>query len=238
MKRLNNNRIKDSLITILTISLMIFVIFAQTEIFTKGKKVVASTEIESETKNETKVTKNKDINFMEEHKETIKVIAKLISEDNNKKIKEKINPKIDIPSYNIYDLRQVSNLSEEALSRILEGTQLQQFSSKFVECEEKYNINLLFVVAICALESSWGTSNMANTLNNLTGIGAFDGTGTGFSFNTKEDCIDSTFRLLAYDYLNSNGKHFNGFSVWNVNVKYCTTEGWAESIIKIMNQLK
>jgi beta-N-acetylglucosaminidase len=129
--------------------------------------------------------------------------------------------KTNYPTYNAYDLTEVSNVSKKRLDEILSKYNLESISDTLIHCEEYYHVNCLFVLGIIFQESGYGTSERANDgSNNLTGHAVYNNVSRGSQFDSYDDCVENTFKLLAYDYLNENGKYFNGKSIWNVNEMY------------------
>ena len=234
MKNNNKNIIKYTLTIIVNILLFITVV-------SNCSEVVANTDLITDDTNNVKIKK-------EIVKKEYKPISKYVNVNDiitNKpktvtktpEVKELVTKRNSI-SYDIYDMTVVSNMSANAVSKILEGTKFQYLASWLVQCEEKYNVNLLYVISIAAIESGWGTSNRARTQNNLTGIAVYNDYSSGTSFSSWEACIEETFRLLSEDYLNPEGRYYSGKSIWNVNTKYCTTPSWADKIISIMSNFR
>lgn len=150
----------------------------------------------------------------------------------------KANSKVNYVHYNPYNLREVSNISVERLSQMLEGKSIQYLAPIFVQFEEAYGVNCLFIMGIVSLESNFGDSNRANNgSNNLTGHGVYNQQSRGSSFDSWESCVEETFRLLSEDYLSPNGMYFNGYSIWNVNTKYSRSNRWASQINQIIRDL-
>lgn len=146
--------------------------------------------------------------------------------------------------FNKSDVSIPSNATEEYLSDALEGTEIKDLAGTFIKAEKKYNVNSFFIAALVAHESGWGTSERAkNGSNNLTGFAVYKDSSKGAYFETREDNIMATAKLLSEDYLNENGEHFNGKSVSGVNTKYCigrnghTDYNWSKSITEIAEDL-
>ena len=71
------------------------------------------------------------------------------------------------------NLLKKSNLTKDKAKKILKGTALEDCSDYFIECEEKYGVNAIGVMAIAVHESAWGTSRRAQEDHNLTGYGVY-----------------------------------------------------------------
>jgi beta-N-acetylglucosaminidase len=65
------------------------------------------------------------------------------------------------------DLRKKSNLTAEDYNTMLSGTKLKGIGSALEKAEQQYNINGLYLLGLCCLESGYGTSNYAVKRNNL-----------------------------------------------------------------------
>jgi len=153
--------------------------------------------------------------------------------EEQKKIEEE--QKIKEPNFNPYDVTELSNLNKEQIYQMLEGTELITLVDAFYWYEQEYNVNLIFIASIVALESSWGRSSLAISHNNLTGyIGR---SGQYYSFNNWGESLEETFRLIGDEYTKEEGLFYNGKSVWDINQKYCELSSWTDKVITIGNEL-
>lgn len=136
------------------------------------------------------------------------------------------------------DLRIKSNLTENDYNELLKNTNLKSIGSALVKAENEYDINGLYLMGLCCLESAYGTSNFAINRNNLVGWNANDSNPNNASyFNSFEDCILKVAQKLQENYLNENGCYFNGYSARAIDVKYCTDKKHADKIVNIVNKL-
>ena len=94
---------------------------------------------------------------------------------------------------------------------------LAPYANAFLQAEEQSGINAKLLIAISALESGWGTSELAKTNNNLFGWTSSSGYA---SFNTVEECITYVAWFLKNEYLSPGGQYFEGYGVDNINVHY------------------
>lgn len=140
--------------------------------------------------------------------------------------------------YTSSNVSQPSNLTPEELEVALEGTGLAGLGQYFITAEETYGVNGVFLTAIAALESGWGTSHYAQQRNNLFGYQANDSNPDNATyFSSKAEAIYLVGRKLSENYLNPNGIYYNGATPSGVNVKYCSSEVWATKIVSIMNKI-
>lgn len=135
-----------------------------------------------------------------------------------------------VVTYNPYNLLEPSNITREEVYIMLEGTALQTLSNAYVYMEELYGVNAIYLMSLSAEESGWGRSQLAITHNNIGGIKSSNG---WMYFSDWGECLDYKARLLKNQYLSENGYYFNGYSIWNVNIKYCEQNTWADNINSI-----
>lgn len=137
------------------------------------------------------------------------------------------------------DLTTVSGLTAEKADQVLEGTGLADLGKDFVEAEEEYGVNAVYLMAHAAWESGWGTSNISKLKNNLYGFQAYDNSPakSATKFNSKGECIKAVAKYVSEHYLNENGDHYNGPHLKGMNIKYATDKNWAEGISEVMISL-
>ncbi len=128
------------------------------------------------------------------------------------------------------NLLKKSNLTKDKAKKILKGTALEDYSDYFIECEEKYGVNAIGVMAIAVHESAWGTSRRAQEDHNLTGYGVYSDSAKGINAPSKEENLLMTAKLLKESYLTRSGSHYKGTSLMAVNESYCTSGDWAINV--------
>lgn len=128
------------------------------------------------------------------------------------------------------DLLKKSNLTKDKAKKILKGTALEDCSDYFIECEEKYGVNAIGIMAIAVHESAWGTSRRAQEDHNLTGYGVYSDSAKGINAPSKEENLLMTAKLLKESYLTKSGSHYKGTSLMAVNESYCTSGDWAINV--------
>ena len=120
----------------------------------------------------------------------------------------------------------------------------------FYNCEEKYNINGVFLAAIGIHESGWGTSTIAKNKKNLFGYGAYDSDpyNMSYTFETYEEGIELVARMLVKYYINPPGtpifdnqtakaSYYSGLTIRAVNTKYASDPNWNIKVFNIMKNL-
>ena len=148
-------------------------------------------------------------------------------------------------TFNAYDVTQVTGLTANELYQTLSGFKngvLAKFAWVLKDCEDIYGINAFFLAALIAQESGWVTSDRALYQNNLTGHAVYNNAAAGTTFNSQEESIYNTAKLLRNNYLTQGGSNYHGTSIWNVNTDYCLTQdssstdyNWSSNISSIAN---
>lgn len=124
-----------------------------------------------------------------------------------------------------------SGFTTEELSVGLLG-ELSKYSHCFIESEKATGINAIFLSSVAALESGWGSSNVAKKYNNL--FGWTNTNGDYVYFNSIEDCITEVALKIKEYYLTPEGKYFNGYEVSDINKSYNGRKEWEDEVLFIM----
>ncbi len=97
-----------------------------------------------------------------------------------------------------FDISTESGMSKEELGEALKHD-LKPYARAFLNAEEDYGINALFLASIAAHESGWGRSDLAKDKNNLFGWKGEE----GFKeFESAEQCIDYVAWKISKKYIN------------------------------------
>jgi beta-N-acetylglucosaminidase len=129
-----------------------------------------------------------------------------------------------------------SGFSPARFERAFKGTPLAGIGEALVQAEAETGVNALILAGICALESGWGRSRLAQDKNNLAGLGAYDGReySAGIKFDSRTASIMFLAELLAIHYA-PGGKHFGGsHDLQGIGVKYASDPAWAEKVAGCM----
>jgi flagellum-specific peptidoglycan hydrolase FlgJ len=113
-----------------------------------------------------------------------------------------------------------SNLTEEHIAQIFEGTALSgyELEKAILEIEREYGINAYFTIAVMKLESGHGESRIARNKNNMFGLNAIDSDtyNKAFSFETKGESVQKFGQLISENYIDEGLT-----SLEKVARKYC-----------------
>lgn len=136
------------------------------------------------------------------------------------------------------DLRVASNVTAEEIDYMLKGTALEGLGEAFVEAEQKYGVNALYMMGLAIEESAWGTSSFAVNRNNLYGWNAVDSNpGKATSFASKKEATLFVASKLKANYLTEGGAYHEGYSARSIDVHYCTDKKHADKIVNIVSDL-
>ena len=136
------------------------------------------------------------------------------------------------------DLRIPSNVTAEEINLMLEDTSLYGLGEAFVQAEQKYGVNALYMMGLACEESGFGTSAFALKRNNLYGWNAVDSNPDKATyFNSKEEATMFVASKLKANYLTEGGAYHEGFSARSVDLHYCTDKRHADKIVKIVSDL-
>jgi beta-N-acetylglucosaminidase len=146
------------------------------------------------------------------------------------------------------DVTSTSGITAEELSQVfnkLNEPKMAQYSQAFIDAEKEYGVNALFLAAIAAQESGWGSKAGGTNGTNLTGHCVYNSQSIGTTFNSGYESIMETAKLLRNNYLTSGAKNFHGYGVEDVNTDYClhqdmktTDYTWTGYVVSIENLLE
>lgn len=105
---------------------------------------------------------------------------------------------------------------------------LKPLAPLFVQAQDKYGIDAVFLAAIAAEESGWGRHQFRK--NNVFGF-------YGPEFESLDHCIDYVANFLLTKYLTPDGKYYKGTSVAAVNTYYNGRDTWEDHVTKIMTNI-
>lgn len=144
-----------------------------------------------------------------------------------------------------YDLTSPSNIDSNKLKEMLstvEHSKLPELTDYFIEAENKFGVNAIFLASLASLESFYGNSDKATNKNNLFGFGSNDYNDMTYNFSSKGTGILYVAEYLKNNYLSEGGKYYLGGSIWAVGSIYCPDipgqppKLWAEKIINIADK--
>lgn len=106
--------------------------------------------------------------------------------------------------------------------------ELKPLAPWFIQAQDKYGIDAVFLAAVSAEESGWGRYQFRN--NNIFGFENCD-------YDSLEACVDHAASWLHTEYLTPGGRYYEGVGVADVNVHYNGRDTWEKHIAAIMHQI-
>lgn len=135
------------------------------------------------------------------------------------------------------DITKKSNLTSSQLIGILNSyggnaKNLVPYASGYITAENKYNINVFFMIGLDALESGWATSSISKSCNNLGGVcessshpsnGCGSNSNCNFAyFSSVNNFIDYHGDFLKSSYLTPGAAYYEGTDLYSVYTEhYC-----------------
>lgn len=134
------------------------------------------------------------------------------------------------------DLRLPSGGDAEMMDSYVKATPLAGLGKTWMEAEEKWRINAVFLCALACHESDFGRSRIARDKNNIYGYRAFDGDpyNSAKSYGSFKESIEDVCSLLVRQYLFPTGSFYNGPTPRGVNVRYASDKNWAFKVVNHM----
>lgn len=138
------------------------------------------------------------------------------------------------------DLRKPSGVSARTINKFLAGTPLAGLGEAFMRAEREWAVSARYLAAHAVLESAWGRSKIAQQKKNLFGFQAYDSSPyeSAKAFPSFEECIYYVARYVARNYLNPDGKYYNGPTLRGMNKRYATDPKWADKIAALMAKIE
>lgn len=154
-------------------------------------------------------------------------------------------------------LNEKVNLTEDEVNQLLQGRGiLEGQGAAFLDAQEKYDINLIYLISHAQVETGNGSSELAEgispggsgeTYYNFFGIGAFDSqaveAGSSHAveqnWDSPESAISGGAEFISESYVNNSQRTLYEIR-WNPNNpgvhQYATDIAWSESIAGIMER--
>ncbi|MCM3738117.1 PA14 domain-containing protein [Bacillus cytotoxicus] len=146
--------------------------------------------------------------------------------------------------YETLDLRKPSKVTageiDNYMSRRTNGTSpLTGYGQAFIDAQNKYGVNALFLASHAILESGYGKSLISYRKHNLFGLRAEDSDPYGLAryFNTFNDSINYNTAYVRAYYLEPGDWRYKGVTVTDINANYSTDTGWATKIANLMEEI-
>lgn len=130
-----------------------------------------------------------------------------------------------------------SNIKEETLEKMFEGTQMKGLGKYFIQAEQETGINAIYLASLACHESAYNTSNFAKNRNNLFGWQSYDSNlNATKKFETKGECILFVASRIKALYLNGEN-YCTDYTIQSISNRYASDKEHGNKVYKIMQKL-
>lgn len=142
-------------------------------------------------------------------------------------------------SFNM-DVSKPTGLSKEDFVQLVTNMKydktgiLKKNAACIWECCQKYNVNEIFVLGICGIESGWCSAVQHQKAHNYSSLMK---SGKLISYLTDEQGFEAMIKLLGEKYLSKKGSFYHGATIKGVGTCYCNTTTWPNKVYKCMTQV-
>jgi len=161
------------------------------------------------------------------------------SQNNYEEIKSYIDIKDVKISFNM-NVAQTTGLSQEDFVKLVQNMKydktgiLEKNAAWIWECCQKYNVNEIFVLGICGIESAWCSAPQHQKTHNYSSL--MQG-GKLIAYPTDEAGFEAMIKLLGQKYLSPKGSLYHGSTITGVGTRYCNTTTWPKKVYTCMQQV-
>ena len=142
-------------------------------------------------------------------------------------------------SFNM-DVSKTTGLSQEDFVALVQKMKcdktgiLEKNAAWIWECCQKYNVNEIFVLGICGIESAWCSAPQHQNTHNYCSM--MKG-GKLIYYDSDKAGFEAMIKLLGQKYLSPKGALYHGSTITGVGTKYCNTTTWPPKVYKCMQQV-
>ena len=132
---------------------------------------------------------------------------------------------------NFYPLNP-TQFSKEELGWGLADTNLFGLEKDFKDASEEVGVNPILLMAMAKHETGNGTSELYKNKKNLFGFNAVDHDPYNLATDFKDEraSIFTVAKHLKNEYLNKDGKYYNGVSTDGIGKLYATDPDWSKKV--------
>ena len=135
------------------------------------------------------------------------------------------------------DVSQICGLSKEDFISLVENMRydttgiLARNAGCIWENCQKYNVNEIFVLGICGIESAWCTAPQHQNTHNYSSL--MSG-GKLIPYATDEEGFEAMIKLLGEKYLTPGASFYHGATITGVGRCYCNPTSWPGKVYTCM----
>lgn len=138
------------------------------------------------------------------------------------------------------DVSQPTGLSKEDFITLVANMKrdktgiLEANAGTIWECCQTYNVNEIFVLGICGIESGWCSASQHQKTHNYASL--MSG-GKLIPYASDAAGFEAMIKLLGQRYLTPGGGLYHGKTITGVGTSYCNPTSWPQKVYKCMQQV-
>lgn len=138
------------------------------------------------------------------------------------------------------DLSVMNTITADQMNEIIDYWGAYEFmghGQTFIDASKQSGLDPVYILAHAAIESGWGTSEIAQTKHNYFGIGAFDYDPYNCSYTMGDGLAQGIIEgaiWIADNYYNEGQTSLYTMRYNGGYHEYCTSTTWADNIANIM----
>lgn len=138
------------------------------------------------------------------------------------------------------DVSQPTGLSKEDFITLVTNMKkdktgiLEANAGVIWECCQKYNVNEIFVLGICGIESGWCSARQHQNTHNYASL--MSG-GKLIQYPSDAAGFEAMIKLLGQRYLTPGGGLYHGKTITGVGTSYCNPTSWPQKVYTCMKQV-
>jgi len=138
------------------------------------------------------------------------------------------------------DVSKVTGLSQDDFVKLVAGMKydrtgiLERNAAWIWECCQKYQVNEIFVLGVCGIESGWCSAAQHQRTHNYSSL--MTG-GHLIQYASDAQGFEAMIKLLGNSYLKPGGGMYHGKTITAVGTCYCNPTSWPGKVFKCMNQV-
>ena len=139
-------------------------------------------------------------------------------------------------SFNM-DVSQTTGLSKEDFVSLVQNMKYDKTGILKANAEviwvncQKYNVNEIFVLGICGIESAWCSAPQHQRAHNYASLMS---KGKLIPYSTDAEGFEALIKLLGQRYLTPGGGLYHGATITGVGTSFCNTTTWPPKVYKCM----
>lgn len=102
------------------------------------------------------------------------------------------------------------------------------------ECCQKYNVNEIFVLGVCGIESAWCSAPQHQRTHNYSSL---MNKGKLIPYASDEAGFEAMIQLLGQRYLTPGASFYHGSTITGVGTCYCNPNSWPKKVYTCMQQV-